>query len=680
MKVVLAALALVATVVVGLVAFALLNLRALVGVHQDRLVAQVEEALGRKLTVATIAPSWWPLGVRLRDVTVGEDPALETGTPFLAADGLVMGVEAWPLVHGRVEVAGVTLERPRIQLIRARTGRWNVESLGESPPEASGSGGSKSKERRFSFRVPVEWVVGVALSQVHDGTVSIDDRRAAWSSPLVFRHVRIRAENVRFGATARVRVDAAVLAQDTPDMHLDFTASELGQHDLEHAPFTARLAVDEADLGEIGGRLGRADMLSGRLRSLTIDAEQVPTGEPMRLAVALETVDPKVRFGATSIGTAEPVAVRIAATGQRTMTIEELRVGIGGLTIRGHGDASIDPEHMRLDLESESGGTAAFSFDHTVVTVGALHGQVAFDSEGASLTPLAIQVDAIPLELRGWVTGIDPPALDLHLESRPFAGICAAELAIDASGAARARVEATAIDLASAVARFAPELTGAITGMANGAAVLTGRVTGGTLDKGSVGGNGTLTVTGGRLRNVNLPELVVDQIEQIPLMPTIVSDGTRARYAELFGIPDTIVESASVPFTIARGRFATERAVLVNPAYQITGDGWIDEARALRFHGTVLLGASVSRTLRDDVHAAKYLAEDDGRIALLGAVRVEPDGKRLRMRGLQALLGDPADGAAAPQPPAERKKKDRRHDDENLEEKVIERLEKLLRP
>jgi hypothetical protein len=342
---------------------------------------------------------------------------------------------------------------------------------------------------------------------------------------------------------------------------------------------------------------------------------------------------------------------------------------------------------MRLDLESESGGTAAFSFDHTVVTVGALHGQVAFDSEGASLTPLAIQVDAIPLELRGWVTGIDPPALDLHLESRPFAGICAAELAIDASGAARARVEATAIDLASAVARFAPELTGAITGMANGAAVLTGRVTGGTLDKGSVGGNGTLTVTGGRLRNVNLPELVVDQIEQIPLMPTIVSDGTRARYAELFGIPDTIVESASVPFTIARGRFATERAVLVNPAYQITGDGWIDEARALRFHGTVLLGASVSRTLRDDVHAAKYLAEDDGRIALpflargrLGAVRVEPDGKRLRMRGLQALLGDPADGAAAPQPPAERKKKDRRHDDENLEEKVIERLEKLLRP
>jgi len=166
-----------------------------------------------------------------------------------------------------------------------------------------------------------------------------------------------------------------------------------------------------------------------------------------------------------------------------------------------------------------------------------------------------------------------------------------------------------------------------------------------------------------------------------------VSDATRARYAELFGIPDTIIESASVPFTIARGRLASERAVLVNPAYQITGDGWIDDARALRLRGTVLLGASVSRTLRDDVHAAKYLAEDDGRIALpflargkLGAVRLEPDGKRLRLRGLQALLGEPTDGAAASPPPGQRKKKDRRRDDEAIENQVIERLEKLLHP
>jgi hypothetical protein len=305
-----------------------------------------------------------------------------------------------------------------------------------------------------------------------------------------------------------------------------------------------------------------------------------------------------------------------------------------------------------------------------------------------SFAPLVVQIDATPLELRGWVTDLSPPALDLHVESRPFGGSLSADLAVDPSGAARARIEGAALDLAAAVPRFAPELAKTVSGTASAAAVLTARVKNGAVEPASIGGNGTLTVTNGRLRNVNLPDLVVDEIEQIPLMPTLVSDATRARYAELFASPDTVVESAIVPFTIARGRVATDRAVLVNPAYQIAGDGWIDDARALRFHGTVLLGASVSRTLRDVVHAAKYLAEDDGRVALpflargrLGAVRVEPDGKRLRLRGLQALLGDAPNGPeATPQPPGERKKKDRRRTDENFEEKVIERLEKLLRP
>ncbi len=213
--------------------------------------------------------------------------------------------------------------------------------------------------------------------------------------------------------------------------------------------------------------------------------------------------------------------------------------------------------------------------------------------------------------------------------------------------------------------------------------MLAGRVADGALATGSVTGNGSVTVVGARLRDVNLPDLVVDQIERIPLMPTLVSASTRARYGELFASRDTIVESASVPFSVARGRLATEHAVLVNPAYQVTGDGWIDEARALRLHGTVLLGASVSRTLREDVHAAKYLAADDGRIELpfvahgrLGDVSVEPDGKRLRARGLEALLGDGANGV----PPSRGRKRDTRPRDEELEDQVIERLEKMLKP
>ena len=75
MKALAALLAAVVVVVVGVAIFAMMNLRALIGVHRDELVARVAREVGRPITVADVEPSWWPLGVRLRDVTVGEDPA-----------------------------------------------------------------------------------------------------------------------------------------------------------------------------------------------------------------------------------------------------------------------------------------------------------------------------------------------------------------------------------------------------------------------------------------------------------------------------------------------------------------------------------------------------------------------------------------------------------------------------
>jgi hypothetical protein len=291
----------------------------------------------------------------------------------------------------------------------------------------------------------------------------------------------------------------------------------------------------------------------------------------------------------------------------------------------------------------------------------------------------------MPLEARGWVTGVDPLALDLRLDGRPFDGTFAADVALEASGAARAHVEAGAIDLAPAVKRLAPALAGRVEGRAGGAAALTMRVARGRVVPGSIAGNGSLTVARGRLRDVNLPDLVVEQIERIPLMPQLVSTRTRSRYAELFAGRDTVVESATVPFTLGHGRLTTADATLVNPAYQITGSGWIAAVDQLRVHGTVVLGASVSRTLRDDVPAVKYLVSEDGRVALpfvargkSGRVWVEPDAKRLRTLGVTALLGAPApDAERAPQ---DRRHRDRRREEEPLEDKVIERLERLLHP
>lgn len=680
MRIVAAVLAVVVVAVLGIAVFAMMNLGAVIGVHQDQLVARVARIVGRPVTVGAVVPSWWPLGVRLSQVSIGEDAAFGL-EPFLVADAVVMGIRPWPLVSGRIEASGIHLDRPRLTLVRGGGGRWNVESLGARAARDEDEG-STPKERRRTLRVPLEWVVGVALSQIDEGTIVVEDRRGGDVPPLVLRHVRLRATDVQLGATARVRLEAALFANAAPDLMLDLRVAELGQHDAEDTPFTAHAELADIDLGMLAGWLGKASRARGRVRSVTIDAEgPLAAG---RATVALAIADPALTVAGMSVGRAQPITLETTvARARETVTVAELRATVGTLALRAHGEATLEPWRIGLTVTSGATGAATIALETTTLAVDGLEGTLALDRDGLALQPLRLRVDGAPFEVRGWLTDADPATLELHVEGRPFDGTLVGDVALDANGAARARVEVTAIDLAAALPRFAPSLARRVEGRAAGGAVLSGHVVDGRLAAGSLSGNGTLTVRDGRLRDVNLPDRVVEEIERVPLMPQLVSARTRARYHELFGSRDTVVESADIPFTIARGRIASDRALFVNPAYQVSGKGWIDQTEELRFHGTVLLGASVSRTLRDDVRAAKYLAADDGRITLpfvargrLGRVRVEPDGKRLRERGLSALLGTMPDGTTAA--PGDRPREGRRR--ENLEEQMIERLERMLKP
>lgn len=680
MKILAAVLGVVAVAIAGLAVFATVNLRTLIGAHRDELVARVGRMVGRPVTVGAVVPSWWPLGIRLRDVTVAEDPAFGVAS-FFVAESVVIGIRPWPLVAGRIEASGVHLDRPRLALVRDTGGHWNVESLGVEAEKAAERGGTP-KARRRGFRIPLEWVVGVALSQIDHGTITIEDRRAG-RSLVELRHVHLRATDVYLGATARLRFEAALFAADTPDLRLDLEVPELGQHDAQRAPFAAHLEVREADLAMLVRWLGGEPGTSGRVRSVRVDAEG-----PMlqgRATIALDADDPALVVAGVPLGRTQPIAVTGTVAGALdAIRLADVRVTLGTLAMRAEGQAVLDPWRVALTVTSEPKGKATLALERTALSIGEVDGTLALDRDGLALQPLRLRIDDAPFEIRGWVTDADPATLDVHVEGKPFDGTLIADVAVDATGAARARVEAAAIDLAKALPRFVPELEGRVEGRAACGTVLTARVADRRLAPESFGGTGTLTVANGRLLAVNLPDRVVAEIEEIPLMPQLVSAGTRARYSDLFGSRDTVVESADVPFTIARGRFATDRALLVNPAYQVSGKGWIDATDELRFTGTVLLGASVSRTLRDDVRAAKYLAADDGRISLpfvargrMGHVRVEPDGKRLRERGLTALLGEIPDGREDGR--GEGRRGERRRE-ENLEERVIERLERMLKP
>jgi len=127
---------------VGLTAVGVLVVGALLAVPllldspamQTYVQQQASHALGRPVKFGGLSIAALPLpSVRLRQLQVAEDPAFGPG-PFVTVNEGRMRIRLRPLLQGRVELADLTLDEPRIHVIEDAAGRLNVATLGPSGP------------------------------------------------------------------------------------------------------------------------------------------------------------------------------------------------------------------------------------------------------------------------------------------------------------------------------------------------------------------------------------------------------------------------------------------------------------------------------------------------------------------------------------------------------------------
>ncbi|MFH1739176.1 MAG: AsmA family protein, partial [bacterium] len=165
-------------VLVGLLAALILNLGRLVNRNKAYLLAQSEQALGRRVTVEEVGIALWGgLGVRLKAVTLADDEAFST-KDFLQADDIQLRVRLLPLLRGDLQVTQLSIQRPKIQIIRNQEAKLNVESLGSAqptkqmpetkPPEA----GQPPSEKE-----PEETPLRITAMQINNAEVLYIDRK-----------------------------------------------------------------------------------------------------------------------------------------------------------------------------------------------------------------------------------------------------------------------------------------------------------------------------------------------------------------------------------------------------------------------------------------------------------------------------------------------------------------------
>jgi len=129
-------IATIAVCVVVVIALALLPQFLDVNHYRPLIQAELQNRLGRPVSLGNIKASFLPPSLIVKDVVIGEDPRFGAG-PFAKAQELDVRVALIPLLRKDLQMRSLRLISPDVELIKDRSGRWNYASLGstQGPPQ-----------------------------------------------------------------------------------------------------------------------------------------------------------------------------------------------------------------------------------------------------------------------------------------------------------------------------------------------------------------------------------------------------------------------------------------------------------------------------------------------------------------------------------------------------------------
>jgi AsmA protein len=200
---------------------------------------KASQALGRQVLLGGLSLSLLTGSLSAQNLSVGDDPKFST-SPFLTAKSVKVGVEIMPLIFSKtLNVTGITIENPEVNLLHNPAGQWNYSTL-------SGAAKSAQKPAASSSTAPGDF--SVQKFTLNDGRITVGSTASQKRS--TYDHVNIVASN--FSMTSKFPV---TLTADLPSggkFKLDGTAGPIDQTDASLTPMDAKLEVDSLDLGSTG--------------------------------------------------------------------------------------------------------------------------------------------------------------------------------------------------------------------------------------------------------------------------------------------------------------------------------------------------------------------------------------------------------------------------------------------
>lgn len=332
-----------------------------VNMFRPQIQSELDDALGRQVSIGTLHLSIIGGSVSADDVSISDDPAFSK-EPFVRAKSLGVGVELMPLIFSKsLHVTDLTLTQPQVSLLRNAAGRWNFSSLGSKTAPAAPTRSAVEKPAT-SDPPPAKPAandpppgasnpnLAVGKLNVKDGTVTMADISTR-QKPQIYSNVNITVSNFAFNAKFPFTLSAGLPGGGT--VKLDGTAGPIDSTDASLTPLDAKINVSQFNLAASGfvppdsGIAGIADF-NGTVSSNGHQAQSSGTASVSKLKVS-----PK---GSPA---PKPVDLKYATTYDLQKQSGELTQGdvtIGKALARLSGSYEIQPAATVLNMKLAANG------------------------------------------------------------------------------------------------------------------------------------------------------------------------------------------------------------------------------------------------------------------------------------------------------------------------------------
>jgi AsmA protein len=193
--------------------------------YRGRIQAELEKRLDRRVTLGDMHLGLFPPRFQVHSLSIADDPKFNAAKPFVEAQELDVSIKLLPLLHQSVEINSVTLQQPRVELIKDGQGVWNFSTMGAAQKSAP----SQDKQQ-FSL----------GELAVQDGQVAVTDQQAR-KPRTVYDHINLTLTD--FAPSTPFSVDASVHfpGQGAEEIRLQGRGGPLHQPDPAATPFHGTL-------------------------------------------------------------------------------------------------------------------------------------------------------------------------------------------------------------------------------------------------------------------------------------------------------------------------------------------------------------------------------------------------------------------------------------------------------